>query len=100
MHTVTERKTAALLWLLVFGAVLLWSGIEPKDRLTWWLEVMPALAALALLAATRQRFPLTPLCYGLILLHCRRDIPQPAACAPDRPRLHRQPALWRSDILL
>ncbi|ANG64648.1 hypothetical protein A8C75_20655 [Marinobacterium aestuarii] len=70
MHSAFQRKTPALLWLLVFGAVLLWSAIAPKDRLTWWLEVMPALAALALLAATRDRFPLTPLCYGLILLHC------------------------------
>ncbi|NVK41707.1 MAG: DUF2238 domain-containing protein [Oceanospirillaceae bacterium] len=61
---------AALLWLALFALVLLWSAIAPKDRLTWWLEVLPALAALLLLAVTRTRFPLTPLCYGLILFHC------------------------------
>jgi len=61
---------AALLWLALFCLVLLWSAIDPKDRLTWWLEVLPALAALLLLAATRWRFPLTPLCYSLILVHC------------------------------
>ncbi len=66
----SQRQTPALLWLLVFGAVLLWSAIAPKDRLIWWLEVLPALVALVLLGATRRRFPLTPLCYVLILIHC------------------------------
>ncbi|MDX1380891.1 MAG: DUF2238 domain-containing protein, partial [Xanthomonadales bacterium] len=60
----------ALAWLLVFAVVFGWSAIEPHDRLTWWLEVSPALIALVVLAATRRRFPLTPLLYVLILLHC------------------------------
>lgn len=60
---------AALAWAGVFALVLGWSAIEPHDRLTWWLEVSPALIALAVLAATRRRFPLTPLLYVLILLH-------------------------------
>ncbi|WP_328797916.1 DUF2238 domain-containing protein [Marinobacterium alkalitolerans] len=50
--------------------MLAWSAVEPHDRLTWWLEVAPALMAAALLLSTRQRFPLTPLLYGLILAHC------------------------------
>ncbi|SEG33553.1 DUF2238 domain-containing protein [Marinobacterium lutimaris] len=58
------------LWILIFVLVLIWSGISPTDRLTWWLEVAPALAALAILGATRQHFPLTPLCLWLILVHC------------------------------
>ena len=58
------------LWLLLFGAVFIWSAIAPKDRFTWLLEVAPALLGLVLLVATRRRFPLTPLLYGLILLHC------------------------------
>ncbi len=70
MPLTQQSRAPALVWLLLFGAVLLWSAIGPKDRLTWWLEVSPALAALLLLAATRQHFPLTPLCYILILLHC------------------------------
>ncbi len=57
-------------WLAVFFAVLAWSAIAPTDRLTWWLEVSPALVALLVLALTRERFPLTPLVYGLILAHC------------------------------
>jgi len=70
MHPSVQPRGPVLLWLLVFVAVLLWSAIAPKDRLTWWLEVIPALVALALLTVTRRHFPLTPLCYSLILLHC------------------------------
>ena len=50
--------------------VLAWSAWNPHDRVTWWLEVLPAIIALVLLAATRKSFPLTPLCYALILVHC------------------------------
>jgi len=57
------------LWLVLFFGVLLWSAIEPKDRLTWWLEVLPALIGLVVLALTIRRFPLTPLVYWLILPH-------------------------------
>jgi putative membrane protein len=59
-----------LAWSAVFVAVFAWSAIRPHDYGTWVLEVLPAvLAALALLA-TRRRFPLTPLLYVLVLLHC------------------------------
>ena len=56
-------------WLAVFFATLAWSAIQPHDRLTWWLEVTPALIALIVLAATRKRFPLTSLAYALVLIH-------------------------------
>ncbi|MBU70512.1 DUF2238 domain-containing protein [Spongiibacter sp.] len=61
---------AKALWLLVFFVVLLWSAINPHDRITWWLEVAPALIGLGLIVMTYKRFPLTPLLYGLILAHC------------------------------
>jgi putative membrane protein len=57
-------------WLAVFFGVLAWSAIAPKDYLTWLLEVAPAIVGFVVLAATRQRFPLTPLAYGLVLAHC------------------------------
>jgi len=57
------------LWLAVFLAALIWSAIAPKERLTWWLEVAPALIGLALLIFTRKKFPLTPLLYVLVLIH-------------------------------
>lgn len=56
-------------WVGIFVVVLVWSGVEPKDRATWWLEVAPALVGLAVLGATWRRFPLTPLVYWAILLH-------------------------------
>ncbi len=60
----------AYLWLGIFFYVLAWSGIEPKDRLTWVLEAGPAVIGLWIMAKTRISFPLTPLLYFWILLHC------------------------------
>jgi putative membrane protein len=57
-------------WIAVFTGFLLWSGIEPKDTVTWMLEVAPAVAAAVILLVTRRRFPLTRLAYVLILIHC------------------------------
>jgi putative membrane protein len=59
-----------ILWLTLYFAVLIWSAIAPKDYPTWWLEVLPALIGLVVMAFTYKRFPLTPLLYGLILIHC------------------------------
>lgn len=59
-----------LIWQGLFWLVLIWSGWQPFDRATWLLEVFPALLAWVILFSTRQRFPLTPLLYILILLHC------------------------------
>lgn len=64
-----RSPAAIVLWLIIFFAVLTWSGIEPKDRLTWLLEVFPALAALAIMVVTWRRFPLTLLVYWLVLAH-------------------------------
>jgi putative membrane protein len=58
------------LWLLVFAVVLSWSAINPADYFTWFLEVLPAIIGLLVLLATRKSFPLTPLVYVLILIHC------------------------------
>jgi putative membrane protein len=60
----------AKLWLFVFLAVLVWSGINPKDYPTWALEVAPAIIGLLVLWATRRSFPLTTLVYACILVHC------------------------------
>ena len=63
------RSREPLVLLLLGLAVLVWSGISPKDRLTWWLEVAPVLIGVPILVATHRRFPLTPLAYRLLLLH-------------------------------
>ena len=59
-----------LIWLLIFISVFIWSAIDPKDYFTWFLEVLPAIIGLILLAITEKSFPLTPLLYTLILIHC------------------------------
>ena len=71
--TVSElqlTKPRPATWIALFTGVLLWSGFEPKDTVTWMLEVLPAVAAAIILFATRRRFPLTRLAYVLILIHC------------------------------
>lgn len=57
-------------WIAIFLAVLIWSGINPADYVTWLLEVFPAVLGAAVLWATRESFPLTSLVYTLILIHC------------------------------
>ena len=64
----SNAEKAALLAVVV--GVLIWSAIAPVDRLTWMLEVIWVVAAIPLLIATRQRFPLTRLLYWLIAIHC------------------------------
>lgn len=59
-----------MLWLSLFFIVLIWSGIGPKDQFTWFLEVLPAIIGLVLMAITSKSFPLTRLLYNFILLHC------------------------------
>lgn len=58
------------LWSVIFLAVLIWSGIAPKDYFTWFLEVSPAVIGAGLIFITRNSFRLTTLLFWLILLHC------------------------------
>ncbi len=63
----TDRREPAV--LLACGlAVFLWSGISPRDRMVWAMEVAPAAAGAAALFLTFRRFPLTPLAYRLVFL--------------------------------
>ncbi|MDD5274974.1 MAG: DUF2238 domain-containing protein [Methylovulum sp.] len=55
-------------WLAIFFSVLIWSAVNPKDQLTWLLEVAPALIGFAVMVITRPHFQLTRLTYGLILI--------------------------------
>jgi putative membrane protein len=63
----SSRYEVAL--LLSAGAVLLWSGIAPRDRFTWLLEVAPVLIGAPILVALRKRFRLTRLVYTLLWIH-------------------------------
>ena len=68
LRAMSASRFHALLLAAVL-AVLVWSGIAPFDRFTWWLEVAPTIIGLAILIPTHRRFPLTPLVSALIALH-------------------------------
>jgi putative membrane protein len=56
--------------LLTAGLVaLVVSGIGPRDRFTWVLEVAPVVLGIPLLLWSYRRFPLTPLLYRLLFVH-------------------------------
>jgi putative membrane protein len=65
----SPRRLAPLLLLVATLAVLAWSGIGPRDRVTWVLETFPVMLAVPLLVVTHRRFPLTTLAYVLIFVH-------------------------------
>ena len=67
MKALARTEALALLGLGV--ALLVLSGIAPKDRLTWWLEVAPIFVAVPILLVTARKFPFTPLAYRFIFLH-------------------------------
>jgi putative membrane protein len=64
-----NRLTLVLVLALVVAVALVVSGIDPRERVTWWLEVAPVLIAAPILVATYRRYPLTHLLYILIALH-------------------------------
>ena len=64
-----NRKSFLVALLVTLGIVMLWSAIKPHDYFTWLLEVFPVMIALPLLVCTYNKFPLSNLLYGLILLH-------------------------------
>ena len=68
MPPTPSRYELALLVSMV--VLLLWSGIHPHDRFTWWLEVAPILIGVPVLIWLYPGLRLTPLTYSLIWLHC------------------------------
>ncbi|MCL1635974.1 DUF2238 domain-containing protein [Luteimonas sp. SX5] len=63
-----SRLERIILLALVAGA-LIYSGIAPKDRLTWFMEVVWVVAALPLICFCWPRFPLTRLLCWLLAAH-------------------------------
>ncbi len=68
MSDQTSWKEPLTLAAIAFIALCI-SGINPFDRLTWWLEVAPVLIAMPILFMTAKQFRLSPLLYRLILIH-------------------------------
>jgi putative membrane protein len=65
------NKTPGSHIALLLGVIIvfIWSGWQPYDRLTWWLEIFPGLAGLIILLSIYRRFRFTTLCYTLIAIH-------------------------------
>jgi putative membrane protein len=63
-----DRRLGWFLALLV--PVLVWSGLAPFDRFTWWLEAAPVFIGVPLILAVQRRFPLSTLLLVLVWLHC------------------------------
>jgi len=64
-----QQNRTLILYIIIFFLALLISGIQPRDPLTWFLEVMPALIAFAALAMTCNKFRFSNLVYFLVLMH-------------------------------
>ena len=58
------------LMLVVYFATLIWSIINPKEGFTCFLEIIPAIIGLLILAFTFKKFRFTDINYFLILIHC------------------------------
>jgi putative membrane protein len=65
-----ERERNFHLGLLTsLALIFLWSAMRPYDRLTWFLEVFPAIVGVFLLAVTYERFRFSRLAYVMVWLH-------------------------------
>ncbi|WP_367753424.1 DUF2238 domain-containing protein [Flavobacterium sp. WC2430] len=58
------------LMLIVFFGTFLWSVINPKEVFTCFLEIIPAIIGVLVLAFTFNKFRFTNFTYFLILIHC------------------------------
>ncbi len=66
----SERSAAYEVGLLVaVVVVLLWSGLAPHDRFTWFLEVAPVLIGVPVLIYLWPRLRFTRLLYTLLFIH-------------------------------
>ena len=68
MNRACRQPVPRLHWFFLISglAMLIWSGIAPKEQFTWLMEVFPAIIGGAILVATYRRFRFTSLSYGLM----------------------------------
>jgi len=64
-----QRTPILIAASIVLITILALSGIQPYDRPTWLLEVLPVIIALPLLWFSYRRFPLTTLLYVCMFAH-------------------------------
>ena len=56
--------------LVVFFGTMIWTIINPKEGFTCFLEILPAIIGLLVLALTFKKFRFTNFTYFFILIHC------------------------------
>ncbi len=65
----TGPRLSVAFGILLVLAALVWSGLHPFDRGTWWMEVIPVLIVLPVLVLGRNRWPLTTLVCICLCVH-------------------------------
>ncbi len=66
---ITTYKSALYISIAIMLLGLIITGIQPHDRLTWYLVVFPVIIVIPILFCTYNKFPLTNLLYYLIAIH-------------------------------
>ena len=69
MNIKSSTHLPLVMWIAILVPVFVWSAIDPKDTLTWFLEVAPVIIGVAIMVFTYNSFRLTPMLYVLILIH-------------------------------
>jgi putative membrane protein len=65
-----RRARLPLVLVGVLVAILAATAYDPPaGRLNWFLEVVPGIIGIVVLAATFRRFPMTPMIYVLVFVH-------------------------------
>ena len=64
-----NQKKLLVILLIIIGAFLVWSAINPLDYGVWFLEVFPALIGIAILATIYKKFQFSNLVYIFVALH-------------------------------
>jgi len=65
----SPSRILGLFLIATTAAMLVASGIDPVDRLTWWMETVWVMLGLPLVLLAWSRFPLTRLLCVLLVIH-------------------------------
>jgi putative membrane protein len=69
MEIINKDKTFHISLAFILGILLIWSGLHPADRFTWFLEVAPIFIISAVLLSIYRRFYFSRLVCYLMLAH-------------------------------
>ncbi|MBF7096214.1 DUF2238 domain-containing protein [Alkalibacter mobilis] len=69
MEPLKDVKRLHKIFLGIFGIVLVWSAIDYKSLITWFLEAFPAIVFVLVLVIIYNRVRFSDFVYAMILLH-------------------------------